>query len=115
MINAASSRVRAKTPTWSRIRDNTRTPEREILPCVGLKPMIPQKDAGLMTDPLVCEPIANGTIPAATAAAFGMVAWAWGFLTQLCFGLFFIMKGGLALREVIELEKKSEEELKNLS
>ena len=52
--------------------------------------------------------------PAVTAAAFGMVAWSWGFLTQLCFGLFFIMKGDLAIKEVIELEKKSEDELKHL-
>jgi uncharacterized membrane protein YbhN (UPF0104 family) len=52
--------------------------------------------------------------PAVTAAAFGMVAWAWGFLTQLCFGLFFVMKEGLVIGEVISLENKSEDELKHL-
>jgi uncharacterized protein (TIRG00374 family) len=52
--------------------------------------------------------------PAVTAAAFGMVAWAWGLLTQLCFGLFFIIKEGLVIGEVIALENKSEDELKHL-
>src|SRR5258705_13182957 len=38
-------------------------------PTVGLNPTIPQNAAGLITDPFVCEPIAAGTTPAATAAA----------------------------------------------
>src|SRR5438093_11545594 len=38
-------------------------------PTVGLKPTIPQNAAGRMTEPFVCEPIAAGTTPAATAAA----------------------------------------------
>ena len=38
-------------------------------PCVGLKPTTPQNAAGRMTDPLVCDPIAPGTMAAATAAA----------------------------------------------
>src|SRR5258705_12154224 len=38
-------------------------------PTVGLKPTTPQNAAGLMTDPFVCDPIAAGTTPAATAAA----------------------------------------------
>src|SRR5688500_12834954 len=38
-------------------------------PTVGLKPTTPQNDAGRITEPFVCEPIAAGTTPAATAAA----------------------------------------------
>src|SRR5258705_11449374 len=38
-------------------------------PTVGLNPTIPQNAAGLITDPFVCDPIAAGTTPAATAAA----------------------------------------------
>ena len=38
-------------------------------PWVGLKPTTPQKAAGRITEPLVCEPIAPGTMCAATAAA----------------------------------------------
>ena len=44
-------------------------PGREISPKLGLKPTTPQNDAGRITEPLVCVPIASGTIPAATAAA----------------------------------------------
>ena len=40
-----------------------------MIPAVGLKPKVPQKEAGLIIDPLVCEPTASGTWPAATAAA----------------------------------------------
>jgi len=49
-----------------------------------------------------------------TAAALGMVAWGWGFFTQTCFGIFYIIREHLAIREVIELEEKGEEELKHL-
>src|SRR5438067_5565365 len=38
-------------------------------PTVGLKPTTPQNAAGRITEPLLCEPIAAGTTPAATAAA----------------------------------------------
>src|SRR2546421_12884453 len=38
-------------------------------PTVGLKPTTPQNAAGRITEPFVCEPIAAGTTPAATAAA----------------------------------------------
>ena len=38
-------------------------------PCVGLNPTTPQNAAGRITEPLVCEPMAPGTMPAATAAA----------------------------------------------
>ena len=36
---------------------------------VGLKPTIPQYAAGLIVEPEVCDPMANGTISSATAAA----------------------------------------------
>ena len=38
-------------------------------PWVGFSPTTPQKDAGRITDPKVWVPIANDTMPAATAAA----------------------------------------------
>ena len=38
-------------------------------PYVGLNPAMPQNDAGRRTDPCVCVPSANGTMPVATAAA----------------------------------------------
>ena len=56
-------------PTWSSVRDSMRAPAREMSPCVGLKPTTPQNAAGRITEPLVCEPIAPGTMAAATAAA----------------------------------------------
>ena len=34
-----------------------------------MTPNTPQNEAGRITEPLVCEPIASGTMPAATAAA----------------------------------------------
>jgi hypothetical protein len=36
---------------------------------VGFIPAMPQNDAGRSTDPIVWLPIANGAMPAATAAA----------------------------------------------
>ena len=45
------------------------TPARSIAPCVGLKPRIPQNDAGRIVEPAVWLPNAIGTIPSATAAA----------------------------------------------
>ena len=36
---------------------------------MGLKPTTPQNAAGRITEPLVCEPTAAGTMCAATAAA----------------------------------------------
>ena len=55
-------------------------------PWLGLKPTTPQNAAGRITEPLVCEPIAPGTMPAATAAAEpleeppGVRSGSWGFL-----------------------------------
>ena len=68
-MSAASSTLREKTPIWSSVPDCASTPRREMSPRVGLKPTTPQKDAGRMTEPLVCEPIASGTMEAPTAAA----------------------------------------------
>ncbi len=41
---------------------------REIRPKVGFRPKVPQKDEGTRIDPLVSDPIASATMPAATAA-----------------------------------------------
>ncbi len=38
-------------------------------PKVGLKPTMPQNEAGRITEPLVWVPMASGAMPAATAAA----------------------------------------------
>ncbi len=38
-------------------------------PWLGLTPKTPQKAAGRIIEPLVCVPMASGTMPAATAAA----------------------------------------------
>ena len=45
------------------------TPLMLTRPNVGLHPAIPQKEAGRVIDPPVCEPIAPKHIPQATAAA----------------------------------------------
>ena len=60
--SAASSTVRANTPTWSSVRDSSSAPLRGMRPWVGLKPTTPQNAAGRITEPLVCEPIAPGTM-----------------------------------------------------
>ena len=51
------------------MRENSNAPSVGMRPTVGLKPTTPQNAAGRITEPLVCEPIAAGTTPAATAAA----------------------------------------------
>ena len=45
---------------------------------------------------------------AAVAAAFGMVAWGWGFLTQILAGLYFIFHDHLSVRQIVELEEEGE-------
>src|SRR2546422_9583139 len=45
------------------------TPSRGRRPVVGLSPKVPHIDAGMRIDPPVSEPSAQGTMPAATAAA----------------------------------------------
>ena len=44
------------------------TPARLTRPELGMKPAMPQKDAGPRIDPPVSDPSAQGTRPAATAA-----------------------------------------------
>src|SRR5690606_24341486 len=60
---------RANQPTASRLAANGMTPSSERRPCVGRKPKIPQKLAGVRTEPPVSDPRAKSTRPAATAAA----------------------------------------------
>src|SRR5260370_14807565 len=64
-----SAAVSVKNPTVSSDGANGSTPSRLTLPKVGLNPVTPQYDAGRRIDPWVCDPSANGTIPAATAPA----------------------------------------------
>ena len=35
-------------------------PDLDIIPAVGLKPYVPQNEAGRITEPLVCVPTAIG-------------------------------------------------------
>src|SRR5215831_17001990 len=54
---------------WSSVRDSKREPVRDTSPWLGFIANAPQNEAGRMIEPLVCEPTARGTMPAATAAA----------------------------------------------
>ena len=58
-----------KSPTVSSDGAKGITPPVASRANVGLKPHTPQYDAGRSTLPRVCVPSANGTMPAATAAA----------------------------------------------
>ena len=42
---------------------------------------------------------------AAVAAAFGMVAWGWGFLTQILAGIYFIFHDHLSVKQIIKLKE----------
>ena len=64
-----SAAVAVKSPTVSSDGANGITPSNGSSPKLGLKPQMPQKEAGRSTEPSVCVPRANGTMPAATAAA----------------------------------------------
>src|SRR5271155_3056977 len=64
-----SSIERAKSPSVSRDPADCLTPEQLRSPYVGLNANIPQKEPGLITDPVVWVPIASGPIRSATAAA----------------------------------------------
>ena len=66
---AQSSAVLAIGPAWSRLEAKAIIPHLEILPYVGLMPVIPHREAGCLIEPPVSVPDAAGTIPAATAAA----------------------------------------------
>ena len=67
--NATSSTLRPKTPTVSSESAPGFTPARAIVLKVGLKPTMPQYEAGRMCEPAVCVPKASGTMKSATAAA----------------------------------------------
>src|SRR3954471_18271169 len=64
-----SGTVRANKPTVSSDQEKHFMPAVGSTPKLGLKPAMPQYDAGRIVDPPVCEPIASCTRPAATAAA----------------------------------------------
>src|SRR5690606_16480302 len=53
----------------SRLGAHALTPSVGTASKVGLAPTTPQNDAGRTIDPAVCVPIANGRMPAPTAAA----------------------------------------------
>ena len=48
---------------------NGKVPRRDRRPKVGFRPNTPHSEAGTRIEPLVSEPSATGTCPAATAAA----------------------------------------------
>ena len=56
-------------PAVSKLGAIALPPFRLTRPKVGLIPQIPQKDAGMRTEPPVSEPNEKSTNPAATAAA----------------------------------------------
>ena len=58
-----------KIPTWSTVSEKGMTPSVGISPSDGLNPTRPQNAAGRMTEPMVCDPNAQGKKPAATPAA----------------------------------------------
>src|SRR5213593_1602735 len=65
---AQSSTVQAMGPTWSSVNEFGMTPARLTRPALGMRPAMPQKDAGPRIEPPVSEPIAQGASPAAMAA-----------------------------------------------
>ena len=52
---------RAMSPTVSKETDSGFTPLSDTQPWLGLKPTMPQKEAGRTTEPTVCVPSARGT------------------------------------------------------
>src|SRR5438046_10592297 len=66
--SAMSSTVRAIGPT-SQMLGGPKAPLESIRPCVGLRPEIPQFDAGCRTEPPASGPNAAGQMPLATATA----------------------------------------------
>ena len=59
--------LRASGPRWSREATKGKVPCRVRRPKVGLRPQMPQSEAGTRMEPLVSEPRAIGTRPPATA------------------------------------------------
>jgi uncharacterized protein (TIRG00374 family) len=49
-----------------------------------------------------------------TAVSFGMVAWAVGFITLICVGLFFVFKEHMSVQSLMKAEEEAEEELEHL-
>src|SRR4030095_4417960 len=76
---------RARGPTGSSAHAGGTAPSTGTSPCGPLRPTTPQKAPGRRIEPTVWEPIAPGTIRAATAAAEpedeppGVWAWFQGF------------------------------------
>src|SRR5438067_7927441 len=68
-MTSMSATERAKMPAWSSDQARGNTFFKLILCCAGTSDAIPQKAAGLPTDPTVCEPIAAAHMREATAAA----------------------------------------------
>src|SRR5947209_10273817 len=66
---AASRTVRASTPSVDRPPHGAPAGAAEIRPLDGLRPTMPQHEAGIRTDPPPSDPWATATRPAATAAA----------------------------------------------
>jgi hypothetical protein len=64
---AQSRASRVIGPTLSSVHESAIAPFRLTTPYVGRKPVTPQNDDGHVIEPHVSEPIANGTIPDATA------------------------------------------------
>src|SRR5579884_1594630 len=65
---SASRAERHIGPSLSEVHINAMAPCRLTRPYVGRRPLTPQNAAGTMMEPLVSEPIAKPTSPAATAA-----------------------------------------------
>src|SRR5688500_16900147 len=66
---AQSAAVRAMGPILSSVHESGIAPRRLTSPYVGRSPVTPQNADGVPIEPLVSEPSAYGTSPAATAAA----------------------------------------------
>src|SRR5271155_3082790 len=59
----------ARGPTESKLGASGNAPLSDTRPCVGLKPMMPQKAAGMRHDPPVSVPSVAGVMPSATLTA----------------------------------------------
>src|SRR5947207_15307192 len=66
---AQQARLLASGPIESSVVDNGTAPSREMRYCVGLKPAMPQKAAGMRTEPPVSVPIATTAWPSPTETA----------------------------------------------
>ena len=64
-----SGTVRAIGPSTGKLDQPTRRLSLGTRPGVGRKPTMPEKAAGLRSDPPVSEPVHSGTMPVANATA----------------------------------------------